>query len=283
MEQAAAAQSAPADQAQSAPNTSSEGFAVPEAYAGKAWAKDIKGPDDLWKLTDNAQSLIGKRAVPAADASDEEWNGFFKQAGKPDDKTGYALPDIEGLPDGFDLAPYKETALDLMHQAGLNNRQAAALWKGYIAAEAKAAVDAKAGGSAKDEEFSKYAQQLFGEASGAVQEATIEDINSLVSKETRDAALEGLIDNPRQLTLLMEMSKGYRQKMADLRKQYGQEDKLGSEGEGASGQGIEETVKELAALRSSDEYRDPTSPKFRETVEKVNEMSARVQRHYNKR
>jgi hypothetical protein len=64
----------------------SNDFSIPESYQDRGWAKDIKSQEDLWKLTDNAQSLIGKRpaGIPTADAPQEEWDKFYQALGRPE-------------------------------------------------------------------------------------------------------------------------------------------------------------------------------------------------------
>jgi hypothetical protein len=268
------AQAAPV---QDAPQTSQEpasSFAVPEAYASKGWAKDIKSPDDLWKLTDNAQSLIGKRATPAADAPAEEWNNYMKQLGMPENPDGYTLGDIEGTPEGFDLAPYKQQAQQLMHKAGLTPRQADALWKEYISTELAASGKAQADA---DKAYGELTAKHFGDKLSEVEAVAQEAIKAFVPEELRGALSKAPAD---ALVAMQALASNAKAEIDRIKKEYGAEGKLPS-GESVPNASIDEQRKELAALRSSKDATDPTSPKYKETRAKIDEMSASVRRALN--
>lgn len=249
----------------------SEGFTVPEAYASKGWAKDIKSPDDLWKLTDNAQSLIGKRAAPAPDAPAEEWTNYMKQLGMPEKPEGYTLSDIEGVPEGMDLAPFKQQAQQLMHKAGLTPRQAEALWKEYVGTElgamSKAQEDA-------NKIYSELTTKHFGDKISEVEAVAQEAIKAFVPEELRAAISKAPSD---ALVAMQALAINAKAEIDRVKKEYGAEGNLPS-GEAAPTANIEQTRKELAALRSSKDATDPTSPKYKETRAKIEEMSAAVRR-----
>lgn len=249
-------------------------FTVPDAYATKGWAKDIKSSDDLWKLTDNAQSLIGKRAAPAPDAPAEEWNNYMRQLGMPEQPDAYQLGDIEGLPEGFDVGQYKTQAQQLMHKAGLTQRQADALWKEYIQTELGAAQQATADLDKRyDELTAKHFGDKYSEIEGVAQEA----IKAFVPEELRGSISSA---PPEVMTAMLALAANAKAEIDRVKREFGAEGKLAS-GESAPSAGIQETRQELAALRSSKEATDPTNPKYKETRARIEDLSNTVRRALN--
>lgn len=104
-------------------------FKIPDAYKEKGWAKNVKSVDDLFKIHDDAQALIGKKKiVPDFDnATEQEIESYFDQL-RP--KDGY-----DGLfPDGTDDGK-KKTLGELLQKSGLSKVQAKRLVEGYSAME----------------------------------------------------------------------------------------------------------------------------------------------------
>jgi hypothetical protein len=109
-------------------------FALPEEYQDRGWASKVGSQDDLYKLLDNSQKLIGKKnAFPAEDASDEERAefkqklteaGYLSQA-----PESYEFAEIEGLtiPDNV-TDKFSAIARDL----NLSNEDANTLRQRYI-------------------------------------------------------------------------------------------------------------------------------------------------------
>lgn len=80
--------------------------------------------EGLAKSYKNAQSLIGADKVPVP-KTDEDWDRWYKAAGRPEDPNGYGFKAPEKVPDGM---VYNEV-LDqrfakISHEAGLNGKQA---------------------------------------------------------------------------------------------------------------------------------------------------------------
>lgn len=91
-------------------------FAVPEAYAEKGWAKNIKSSDDLWKMLDSSQELIGKKSV-IPDLSDEKAREEYFSQLRPEDKSEYVLPEHYGE----EVNKFYQEAF---YEAGLSKEQA---------------------------------------------------------------------------------------------------------------------------------------------------------------
>lgn len=264
---------------------SNNSFVVPEAYQGKGWVEKIKSPDDLWKTLDNTQSLLGKRpaGIPTADAPKEEWDKFY-QAARPESPDKYTLPEIEGLPEGVDLSAQKKTAMELMYKAGLTNKQAADLWKEFMGTELKAAGENKAAYEAKqkelDAEFDKLTKEVFGGDFENVSKSAINFANEIVPESLRDAPA-AIADNPKALAYIAALAKGAQDKIAAIQKEYGAEGTITS-GNQAASVSIDDVRKELAALRTSKAARDPFSPEYKKTLDRIQELSGTVERHYKK-
>lgn len=265
------------------PTTTS--FSVPEPYQGKGWVEKIKSTDDLWKTLDNAQSLIGKKSVPAQDATDEEWERFYNQAGRPESPDKYTLPDIEGLKD-VDLGEQKKIAMDLFHKAGLNTRQAQKLWKEYIGTEMGIAEKSKASkaenDSKLDKEFEEIKSKVFGEEYEAKSQQALGLINKHAPEELKDA-LKEIGNNPKAMAAVIATLSAVQGEIDSVKKQYAGEDGLKGRGDQTGGaQSIESVRKELASLRTSQAAKDFTHADHKATMEKVSSLAEKVRNYYNK-
>jgi hypothetical protein len=261
-------------------------FAVPEAYAGKDWAKSIKSPDDLWKLTDNAQSLIGKRpaGIPAPDAPDEEWTKFYNAAGRPEKPDAYKFSPIEGVPEGLDLTPIQQKAANILHQAGLNQKQADKVYQLFLKEELAAADQSKAQIEEKqkalDAEYDKVVSKVFGDKYDTAAKAAQDLIVKYVPEEMR-GAYEQLADSPKAMAAVIKALEGAHSEIQKLHKEYGAEGKITS-GAQTTGQSIDDVRQELAKLRTSKEARDFTHPEHKKIMARIDDLSGVVKSHYSK-
>jgi hypothetical protein len=102
-------------------NPQTEPFSVPDDYKDRGWAKNLKSSDDLWKMLDNAQSVVGKKTVVPdhSKATQDELQAFYGQL-KPDSADKYSFSDT---------IPEAERGLygNLFHEAGLSDYQAKTL------------------------------------------------------------------------------------------------------------------------------------------------------------
>ena len=102
----------------------SEGdFSIPDEYKDRGWTKNLKSIDDLWKMNDNAQNMIGRKTIgiPSEEATDEEISEFYSKI-RPQNQADYKV-DLEGAD--------KELFEKLFYDNGLSQRQANALIEGY--------------------------------------------------------------------------------------------------------------------------------------------------------
>ena len=217
-----------------AQEVSQSNFSIPEAYRDRGWAKDIKSPDDLWKLTDNAQSLIGKRpaGIPTADAPQEEWDKFYQAVGRPSAPSEYKLTDeFEGLPEGVKLDEYKSKAQELAHKIGLSPKQAEDLWNGYMNMELESVKGLQEQALQReaelDKEFDQLSSTLFGDSFKDVSEQAQRYLGEVLPDELRDVPA-ALADNPKALLALIKIANHSQTEIRNVKKKYGAEDKLAS-------------------------------------------------------
>lgn len=102
-------------------------FVVPESYKDKPWAAKVKSVEDLWKLTENSQQLIGrKQVVPDfANATPTEIEQFRAQM-RPADEKAYDMSAGEENYQASELDPHFAKAF---HKAGLHPAMANELIK----------------------------------------------------------------------------------------------------------------------------------------------------------
>lgn len=273
--------SQPAAQPQ-APAQPTSNFSIPTEYQDRGWAEKIKSSDDLFKAYDNAQSLIGKRpaGIPSQDASDAEWDNFYKAVGRPDDAK-YDFKDPEGLPEGFDTSSFKEQASQILHKAGLSQKQADLVYNEYLKLElagiGQKQEQSKAQQAELDKQYEALTKEHFGDNAAEYEEAFKREFERHVPQSLKPT-LQKLTDMPDVLTALMAYTKG---KQGEIN-QYKPEGKL-TTGNQTQGQSIEDVRRELATLRTSKEARDFTSPKNKEVKERIGALQSIVDGYYNRK
>lgn len=262
----------------SQPSSESQ-FAVPDAYKDRGWAEKIKTPDDLWKTLDNTQSLLGKRpaGIPTNDAPDEEWQKFY-QAARPEKADDYSLGDIEGMPEGVDLAPYKAQAQNLMYEVGLTKKQADTMWKQYVGAEMGAV---KTASDALDKKYDETLNSLFGDKRADAEKTAQEAIKQYLPEDMR-GSIGALAGHPEAMGAVIKLANEMNAALQSVKKEYGAEGGLPGSGAQAAGESINDTVSRLAKLRLSPEAQDFTKPGHAKVMDEIKGLQAAVARHYNK-
>ena len=272
------AEVAPVTQPVSAPEASS--FSVPDAYADKGWTEKVKSTDDLWKTTANLQEMIGKRpaGIPSADSSDADWDNFYKAAGRPEEAK-YEFTDPEGLPEDFDTAGFKQSANEILHSAGLSQKQAEKVYNAYMALELKGSADKEA---ALDEKFDALTKEHLGDGYEAAQQATLDAVNRFAPQSLKNS-LSALSVHPEALAAVVATINGQQLEIDKVRKEYGAEGTISSGNQVGSGGDINETRNNLAELRTSIAARDFSHPDHSKTMEQVKQLTGVVDRHYAKK
>ena len=141
---------------------------IPESVRGKPYLKDVNNFGDFVKKFDNAQGMIGKPVIPSAEATPEEWDGFYNKLGRPTEPKGYDFGTVEGVPEEY-VKNVQEVGVlkDIMHKAGLSPRQAKAFSDGFLKSIYKAETEQKTAG---DEKFNKFMDTTFGQNKAAILE-----------------------------------------------------------------------------------------------------------------
>ena len=266
-----------------ATESSAPSFSIPEDYADRGWAEKIKSNDDLFKAYDNAQSMIGKRpaGIPSNDASDEEWNQFYKAMGRPDEPK-YDFTEPEGLPEGFDTTPFREQASEILHKAGLTPKQADKVYNEYLKMELESAGSQQEQSAEQqkqlDEQYDQLRKEHFADDAEKYETLLKEDFAKHVPQSLKET-FGKLTDMPDVLTALMAYTKGKQGEIDRVKKEYGQEGNI-TTGNQSNGQSIDETRRELASLRSSREAKDFTNPKYQETQDRIKQLADSVDRYY---
>lgn len=258
-------------------------FTIPDEYKDRGWASKIQSADDLFKSYDNAQTLIGKRpaGIPTKDASDAEWDAFYKAAGRPDEPI-YEFSDPEGLPEDMDLSDFKAKASELFHKAGLNQRQAQALLNNYLELELQASSTQteaqRAEQEAKDAEFDKLVTEQFGDNYEAELNKTVAAFERHAPQSLRDSLNDIIVDNPRALAGLVAAVNGIQREADEVKQKYGVDAGKLATGAQATPQSTDDIRTELAQLRISAANKDFTHPEHKQTRQRVEELSAALNR-----
>ena len=131
---------APAAPPAPAPGADSWATGLAPEHKSLVEAKGWKSPADALTSYAELERTLGanKLAVPDKDAGPEDWDKVYSALGRPEAADKYDLGDFKP-PEGLPWNPEVQTAmLGVMHQAGLNSRQAQTLIAGYAETQAKA-------------------------------------------------------------------------------------------------------------------------------------------------
>lgn len=248
-------------------------FSIPDNYKEAKWAQNIKSSDDLWKQMNDAQGLIGKKSIPSHDSSDEEWADFYsKMRPESADKYEFSLP--EGLEidnDNEEVKAENEFIREMFHKYGLSQKQAAGLYQDYTAfklGQNPSEEEIAAQKEEQDRDFEAKAKEAFGDKTKEVMKEASREFASL--SEEAQGEMNGLSNE----SLIFIMNK--------INSTISKEDTMTSGEASTSGQSIDEIRSELANLRVSAEYKDPTHPDHKKTALKVEELREKMGKHYNR-
>jgi len=247
-------------------------FNVPEAYADRGWVKTVRSEEDLWSQLDNAQNMIGKRsAVPADDAPQEDWDKFYKSAGRPDEPTGYELPlEFEGAPDGFSPESFSDTAKGMFHEAGLNKQQADKMWKLFVDSEIELANEGTAAYSEKSKELK---EKYLPSDAEALTSNTDKAIAKYLPEELHEGLASSLGGSPETQIAFAKLYEGMQAEIDAVKKEYGSEGSVTS-GDQSSNRSVDTVRSELAKLRVSEAARNFDHHGHKDAISRIEELSA---------
>lgn len=106
--------------------------ALPEEIRNEPCLNNMKNIGTLAKSYVSSQKMVGanKIAVPGENASEEEWNAFYKAGGRPEEASKYNF-DEKTLPEGISISPEQMAAFkEIAFEAGLSQKafQKAVQW-----------------------------------------------------------------------------------------------------------------------------------------------------------
>lgn len=233
---------------QTQPNqTSNSEFKIPEAYASKEWAQNIKSSDQVWKEMDNLQSLLGKPRINLLDATATpeqraEWRSKLmrEHLGAPADAAGYE-PDYTNAPEFKDYKRPEDmdkALKSLMAKHAVPKEFGSELLTAYdrlVVASAKKKAEMSAQLAKEDEAFKGTVTKTFGPDAEVKVSAALAGLSKVLPAEAVP-----------MLATLDATGKAMLAVVADhFSRRYTGEGLLGAAGAGAAGAG--ETVESLRA------------------------------------
>lgn len=241
-------------------------FAVPEAYADKAWAGNIKSLDDLYSQFDNAQGMIGKKVIPSADDGDDAWNEFYSQL-RPETADLYEL----ALPEGFEgeiNAEVQGEFKELFHKLGFTQKQAQDLYAGYIELNGKH-LGSEQTPEQIEAEFGEMMKERFADKSAEA----IKIANKYMAMLPEGAA-ERFQTLPNDV--LVDIVDSYNMFHNQFTKEDGAPDLKDSTSGSAPTR--EDLVKKSTELRRHEALKDPLHPDHEKVRAELKDMDDRIQR-----
>lgn len=213
-----------------------------KTYEPVLQAKGWKGPADVLAGYVNLEKALGadKVVLPKPDAKPEEWDGVWKKLGRPDAPDGYEFK----KPDGFDgySDEFAGKFRGIVHNAGLNKSQAAALhdwWVGEAQGFAGQSAEAEA---ARQAEVNKAIETEWGTAKAEKLEAAARALKALGASDEALASIEKAVGSFGGLKLLAIAGEAMREGQL-----HGK----------ANGPGLEAAKSELAGIEA--QMADPKS------------------------
>lgn len=282
--QDAGGQDAPAGLEGQSEGGAASDFSVPEEYSDRGWASKIKSQDDLYKQIDNLDSMVGKRQTPGDDASDEEWDQFFGKIGKPESPDKYTLSDPE-LPEGFNVPDdFKTKAQQIMHDAGLTQKQADKLYQRFLEEEVSTANQNKEAFEQKrvelDKQFDEVTSELFGDKFEEVSVKSQNIIKDALPESLLPAISELSETSPRALAAVIALTDKMSSQISEVKQKYGAEDNLGT-GSQAQASAKDEVLKKLTEAKSKAKNADPFSPDRKQAQNEIEELRKQLQGFFN--
>lgn len=111
---------------------------ISEEYSTDASMADFNSFDDVSKSFINTKKMVGKKGIilPGEDATEDEWNVFHKDMGRPDEADGYELSFHEEITNDENFGNVEEnlnnnmkTFKETMHKLGIPASTAKKMWE----------------------------------------------------------------------------------------------------------------------------------------------------------
>lgn len=245
-------------------------FSVPEAFADKPWAQNIKSNDDMFTQMENLQGLIGKKSIPGSDATDEQLQEFYAQL----TPESYEL----NLPEGVEAEINQEEQdayKEFFKANGISQKQAQNLYEFYVKSElGKQPTEEQLAEKEKasDVGFDKALDEKYGSKEKGDEAVRITLQYALEHSPETKAALAELPNE--QLLAVVDIVNSMHGKIpgnAEDTSPAGRET-------GSGGTSIDQKVKEANKIRMSKEIKDPFHPENTALREKLKNLDDEIRK-----
>jgi hypothetical protein len=227
-------------------------FQIPEEYKEKPYAKDIKSYGDVFKMLDNAQTLIGKKTIgiPDEKSSEEDINNFYKTLGVPDAPDGYDFetPPVLSEVYGNQAGDMNNEFKTLLHKAKLTATQAKELKDGYNDIMQKASEAANLKRALVDKDFDDLAVKTFGDK----KDTTLSTAKQMLTDHAPSEFVDALRDVPNNYLI------GFAGVLDNIHTKYIAADKA-PVATSAVGSDAADLQSQIGAILSNPDFRDPLS------------------------
>jgi hypothetical protein len=106
---------------------------LPEDIREDASLSQFKSREELARGYINTKKLVGnKRAMPGEGATETEWNQFYADLGRPEAPEAYELKAPDDFPKELYSPELEQSFKALAHKAGLNQKQVAEIYNGFV-------------------------------------------------------------------------------------------------------------------------------------------------------
>ncbi len=246
-------------------------FAIPDQYKEKDWAKGLDSYDKAFEMLDGAQSLVGKRpaGIPEDTASEEDWNNFYKEMGRPEAADKYEF-EAQEFPEG--ITPDEEflgNAKETFHKLGLSQKQAAGLKKWFDEYTIGLHGKQQEIVANQDKDFDALADQTFGKDKDVIFDNARKLLQDNVPESFKDK-----LDNISNDNLIIMAGV-----LNNIQNKYISEDRLPGKGEGVPILNTEEDLRnEGRKLMMHPAFANSFHPEHADIIAKKDAVYAKIRK-----
>lgn len=246
------------------------GALIPEEFKDRPYLKDISGMEvndksyeELFKKLDGAQKLIGRKAMPDATSTPEEWQEYYTKV-RPETADLYELNVPEGETANEEVV---KGVKDIFHKAGLTKEQASTVHDEFNTLMKKQAEVFNAKGVEQDKAFEELTKNTFGEEAEAKMATAKTMLTELAPENVKPFIAK--LDNSSLVVLAGILN--------SVHDKYGVEGKkLGGDGTPTGGSTVPELISKGQELMLTKEYTDGFHPQHDARVAEVNALYKRI-------
>jgi len=253
------------------------GIEIPQEFADKPWAQDLKGKTikEVFSKLAAAEALVGRKGLilPSEQASPDEWQKVLSEALRPKDKSQYTFSAIPELKDEKPNEAAQAILRDIFHEANLHPLQALKVQQGIDRAGVKAAQERKAQIDKMDAEFEALTATVFGENKDAV----LGNVKQYLVDILPPALKERTANLPADALAVIAAT------VDVFTKKYVHESGLnhltgGASGAASSGNSMESLRAQRLAIMSNPAYRDQLSADHQRLVAQVEAINDKMRK-----